>query len=306
MHKLSSIFLLIILVLSGCCKNNGVITIALDYSYNTNYIGILVAMEKGFYKEKGLDIRLNQASEISVEAQVNNNQADYGFSYSENVIMANSQGMNLASIYALFTQNLSGFISQSDKNITTINDFSQKNYCGWGSDAERKIIQGLMQEQNLDPNSVKFINTDLNITTDINQSCDIFWSYEYWGNLQAQNNGINYNYIPLSSLGLSYYTPVIISNQNYNPNTKNFIDATNLGYIYAINNIDDAVDIYKKYDPTCNPKMIKDSLMLIKPYINQNGYQQPDIWNNFLDFANKYLTNNFSASEVYTNEFINN
>ena len=310
MQKIKLLFLLIIVFISGCNYNKNdenKIKLALDYTPNTNYIGVYVAKELGYYDEVGINVELINSSSVSVETLVNTNQANFGYSYSESVLIANQNDLHISSIYTLYNQNLSGFISQKDKNITSINDFSNKTYCGWGDESEEKILKGLMKVNGVDPNSINIVNTDLTFATDVSNKCDIFWSYEGWGNIEAQFAGIEYNYIPLTSLNLNYYTPVLINNtQNIHPKTKEFVKATNKGYVYAKNNIDQAVDIYMKHNPQDNKELIKQSLEVYAPYISDTGYQDPQIWNDFIKFCKENEIITEYNNQGYTNEYVSN
>lgn len=306
MQKFKTLLLLSLLLISGCItKNHNQLTIALDYSPNINYIGIYMAIHQGYYQQDNININLINAASISTEQLVITNQANLGVSYSENLLFSDTK-LPLTSIYSLYTQNLSGFISRTDKNITSIKDFANKTYCGWGSEAEKKIITTLAKENGVDPNSINIINTDHNFIND-NGSCDIFWSYEYWSNKQAKFNGIDYNYIPLSSLNLNYYTPIIISKENdTNPLYSLFITDTIKGFNDAINDPQLVINVMHQYDQQIPDQVIIDSLETIKNYINPNGYQDPIIWEQLYNWA---ITNNLnpqSLEGVFTNEYITN
>lgn len=306
MQKFKTLLLLSLLLISGCItKNHNQLTIALDYSPNINYIGIYMAIHQGYFQQDNININLINAASISTEQLVITNQANLGVSYSENLLFSDTK-LPLTSIYSLYTQNLSGFISRSSKNITSIKDFANKTYCGWGSEAEKKIITALAKENGVDPNSIDIVNTDHNFIND-NGSCDIFWSYEYWSNKQATFNGIDYNYIPLSSLNLNYYTPIIISKENdTNPLYSLFIKDTIKGFNDAINDPQLAINVMHQYDQQIPDQVIIDSLEAIKNYINPTGNQDPIIWEQLYNWA---ITNNLnpqSLEGVFTNEYITN
>ncbi len=306
MQKFKTLLLLPLLLISGCItKNHNQITIALDYSPNINYIGIYMAIHQGYYQQDNININLINASSISTEQLVITNQANLGVSYSENLLFSDTK-LPLTSIYSLYTQNLSGFISRSDKKITSIKDFANKTYCGWGSEAEKKIITALAKENGVNPNSINIVNTDHNFSND-NGSCDIFWSYEYWSNKQAKFNGIDYNYIPLSSLNLNYYTPIIISKENdTNPLYSLFIKDTIKGFNDAINDPQLVINVMHQYDQQIPDQVIIDSLEAIKNYINPTGYQDPIIWEQLFNWAITYNLNPQSLEGVFTNEYIKN
>ncbi len=288
-------------------------TIMLDYTPNTNHTGIYVALDKGYYKEKGINLEIITNSSSSVEQAVANQKVDFGISYEENITIANDKGITgLKSIYAILSQNTSGFISYKEKGIKSPKDLNNKTYCGWGSEVEEKIVQevaeiGGAQNVNIVSTSTDFLRSNKN-------DCDFFWEFEGWSVQEANNKKIEYNYMPLKDYGIDFYTPIIITSNNLiNENSElvqNFVSATIKGYEYAHKNPKEAGNIFLKYNSTYDENLIYDSQKYVsKYYIAQNkkaGYQYNDVWENFTNFLyDSNIVKTKEYKELYTNEFIN-
>ncbi|RUX05337.1 myristoyl transferase, partial [Mesorhizobium sp. M8A.F.Ca.ET.059.01.1.1] len=54
------------------------VTVALDWTVNTNHIGLFVAREKGFYREAGLEVDIVPYSDTGAGTLVANRVADFG------------------------------------------------------------------------------------------------------------------------------------------------------------------------------------------------------------------------------------
>ena len=54
------------------------VTVMLDWVPNTNHTGLFVALEKGWYKEQGLDVEIIQPAEGGTAQLVAANKADFG------------------------------------------------------------------------------------------------------------------------------------------------------------------------------------------------------------------------------------
>lgn len=313
--KLLFIIALLTFSLAGCANNNDLtkVTLMLDYTPNTNHSGIIAAKEQGFYEDQGIDLEIIQPAEVNSVTSVATNQVDFGVSYQEDVVLANNQGMNITSIYGILNHNTSGLISKKDKNIKTPKDLENKTYCGWGSDLETSIISSLMEENNADPSKLTIINSGTNFISDTGDECDVFWEFESWAGIQAQQNNIAYNYIPFVDYGFDEYTPVIITSQDYVDNNKelvqSFINATIKGYQYAYDNPEKTANIFVSVYPEYNLDFITASQNYINQYyINDTndmfGYQSSNIWNDFSDYLiNNNLVENKSDKD-FTNEFI--
>ncbi|MCQ4404289.1 ABC transporter substrate-binding protein, partial [Clostridioides difficile] len=86
--------------ITGCSSNNNKdknndkdtsskkVTMVLDWTPNTNHTGLFVALDKGYYKEEGLDVEIVQPPESGAETLVATGKADFGISYQEQVTYA--------------------------------------------------------------------------------------------------------------------------------------------------------------------------------------------------------------------------
>src|SRR5215472_649802 len=78
------------------------VKLALDWTPNTNHTGIYVALEKGWYRQEGIDLTLlPYSSEVAPEQLVGTGQADFGISFTEGVTSARAAGEPVVSIAAI-------------------------------------------------------------------------------------------------------------------------------------------------------------------------------------------------------------
>ena len=298
-----SLLILVVFSITGCSKSEtSSIKIALDYQPNTNHIGIYVADHLGYFDNHNIEII--QSGMVSVENLISSNQADFGFSYSENVLLGQEQGLTIESIYAIFNNNNSGFMARSNKNIKSIKDLSHKTYCGWGTDVETAIVKDIASKNNVDPNTISIKTSDLNFFTAPESQCDFFWIYNGWTDVQANLEEIDYTFLPIIDYGLDFYTPVIIHNSTkVNRDVQKILEAINKGYVYSKNNPKEASDIFMEYNSDSNPNLILNSMNIIKDNINDTGYQKENTWNDFNTFMidNKIIS---SIINPYTNRYL--
>ena len=111
-----------------------------------------------------------------------------------------------------------------------------------------------MKKNNADLNKLKIVDigTD-DFLTATSKNIDFAWIFEGWDGIEAKRRGVDLNFLPLKDLDerLDYYTPLIISNENFikeNPElVKKFLKATTKGYEYAIENPTEAAKILVKH-----------------------------------------------------------
>lgn len=329
LNKLLSLGLIITLTLgtlSGCINkkedknlDNKKVTMALDWTPNTNHTGLYVALENGYFKEEGLDVDIVQPSDGGSITLVATGKADFGISYQEDVTFAKTseEPLPIKAIATIIQHNTSGFASPKEKNIISPKDFVGKNYGGWGSPSEDAILDVVMKKYGKDFKNLKVVNVgEDDFFTAVKNRIDFTWIFEGWTGIEAKLQGMNLNYMPLKDLDkrLDYYTPVIISNEkllNENPElAKKFLNATSKGYEYAIENPDEAAKILVKYAPEINEDLaIESQKYLANQYKAEAlkwGEMKDSVWDNYTSFLREYnvINKDMKASEAYTNEFL--
>ncbi len=326
--SLGLVSMLTMSVLSGCSNKNDKdevknesekITMVLDWTPNTNHTGLFVALEKGYFKEQGLDVEIVQPPDGGAATLVATGKADFGISYQEEVTFAKTSEdpLPIKAIATVIQHNTSGFASPKSKSIISPKDFENKTYGGWGSPSEDAILDAVMKKEGKDFNKLKVVDIGQDdFFSATSKNIDFAWIFEGWDVVEANRRGIDLNFIPIGKVDkrLDYYTPLIISNEKLlkeNPATaKKFLEAATKGYKYAIENPVEAAKILVKHAPEIDEELaIKSQEYLASKYIDDAdrwGEMKDDVWNNYTQFLKEYklITKDLKPSEAYSNEFL--
>ncbi|WP_297135220.1 ABC transporter substrate-binding protein [Terrisporobacter sp.] len=317
-------------LITGCTNkdnneedNSGLekVTVVLDWTPNTNHTGLYVALDKGYYKEQGLDVEIVQPSDGNATTIVATNKADFGVSYQEDVTYAKTSEdpLPIKAISTIIQHNTSGFASPASKNIKTVKDFENKTYGGWGSESEKATLNAVMTNNDADFDTVKILDVgEDDFFTATKKEIDIFNVFEGWTGVEAKLRGEEINFIATKDLDkrLDYYTPLLITNDkiiNENPDlAKKFLAATSKGYEDCVNNPEESAKTLLKYAPEINEELaIESQKFLADKYIDDAprwGEMKDSVWNNYTDFMMEYklINKDMKASDAYTNEFLPN
>lgn len=295
------------------------ITVILDWVPNTNHTGLYTAMEKGYYKEEGLEVEIIQPSEGGTANLIASNQGEFGISYQEEVTNARTakNPLPIKAIAAIIQHNTSGFASPKSKGIETPKDFENKKYGGWGSPAEKAMIKGLMEKENADFDTVEMVDLGaLDFFQATKDHVDFTWIYYGWDGIAAEIRDYPINFIKLQEFdeNLDFYTPVIISNEKYLKNNpeiaKKFLKATTKGYEFAISNPKIAVKDLLKNAPEVDEEIAKKSqIYLANEYIadaEKWGIMELERWENYSNwmYENNLIDKKLNSSEAFTNEYL--
>ncbi len=294
-------------------------TVILDWTPNTNHTGLYVALEEGYYKDEGLDVKIVQPSDGDSPTLVATRKGDFGVTYQEDTTYAltGDEPLPIKAIATIIQDNTSGFAAPKSKNIKSVKDFEGKTYGGWGSPSEAAILEAVMEKAGADYSKVKNINMgndDFFAATEKN--LDVAWIFEGWTGIEAKIKGIPLEYMPIKDLdpALNYYTPILITNndniENNPEKIRKFLSATQKGYEFAVNNPEESAKILLKHAPEIDETLaIESQKFLAKEYIGDSptwGTMKSEVWDNYTNFLKSkgLITKDLKAEDAYTNEFL--
>ncbi|WP_299364523.1 ABC transporter substrate-binding protein [uncultured Paracoccus sp.] len=128
------------------------VEVALDWMLNTNHVGLVVARERGFYEEVGLDVDLLPYSDTSSSALLAGGAADFAYMTALGFMSARAGGADLVALWATMQHETGRLVYNSDNpDITRPADLSGKIYAGFGSAWEDALIRTMIRNDGGDP-----------------------------------------------------------------------------------------------------------------------------------------------------------
>ena len=117
------------------------VSVALDWTLNTNHVGLVVAREKGFYADADLSVELLPYSDTNSSALLAAGAADFAYMTSLGFMSARAGGADLVTLWATMQHEAGRLVYNADnKAITRPADLSGKTYAGFGSAWEEALI----------------------------------------------------------------------------------------------------------------------------------------------------------------------
>lgn len=314
--KKSVFFILAFLVLLGCSDDKKSdlkeVDLVLDFVPNTNHTGIFVAIE--YLKKEGIKLNVLSAPEDSTSDLVISGKAPFGIYFQESMGAKLSHNAPITAVAAIIEHNTSGILSLKD-----LNDLTLIKYGSWNDPVELSMIKYIFKKQGL--NDYTFVpNTDSNSISSLkNDLFNACWVYYAWDGVLAKENlkDIKFTYLKDIDNVFDYYSPIIIANNEYLKNNKQqakaVIKAIKQGYIYAMQNPEQAADILIKYAP--NLKNKRNFIISSQKYLSTRYAQNPQKWgeidakrwNDFYEWLNQnQITKNPIPLNVgFSNEYLN-
>ncbi len=245
---------------AGCSKSDkNEVTIVLDWTPNTNHTGIYVALEKGYFAQAGLDVKVVQPPEDGAVSLVASGKAQFGVSFQDYLApaFAESAKMPVTAVAAVMQHNISGIVSRAGEGMDTPKGLEGKKYATWDLAIEKATIRDVMEADGGDFDLVELIPSTVTDEVSALQSgsVDAIWIFYAWAGIACETAGLDTDYFEFADIDpvFDYYTPVIIGSDAWleaNPEAaKAFVEALSKGYTYAVSNPKEAADILMEAAP---------------------------------------------------------
>ncbi|MGV8950517.1 MAG: ABC transporter substrate-binding protein [Cypionkella sp.] len=246
---------------------NQSVTVALDWTPNTNHVGLYVARDQGFYAEAGLDVEILPYSDTAAGTLVSNGLAAFGVAgvgfYSQR-----AAGADLKAVYAVVQHETGRLVYQADRSdIASPKDLDGKTYGGFGSAWESALISSIIKADGGQGNIETVTLGTSAYEALANGSVDFTLEIVTWEGVKAELVGEKQAAFKYSDYGVpEQHTTLLVSSDAYldeNPDTaKAFIAATLKGYAWAADHPDEAADLLIAANPDAltDPELVHASL----------------------------------------------
>ncbi|SKC82222.1 ABC-type nitrate/sulfonate/bicarbonate transport system, substrate-binding protein [Maledivibacter halophilus] len=295
------------------------VTFILDYLPNTNHTGIYTALEKGYFKEEGLEVEIIQPASTDIDPLIAKGEGDLGVSFQERVTLARTakNPLPIKAVAAIIQHNTSGFAAPVEKSIKSPKDFEGKIYGSWGTDLERAFLKTVMEKENADFEKLEILDLEtFDFFTSVKNTVDFQWIFYGWDGIAAEVKDFPIDFIKLQDVDpkLDFYTPVIITNEEMIKNRpeviRKFLKAATKGYEFAIENPEEAVENLLKHAPETDKEIAVKSQKYLAQEFKKDaerwGEMKLEIWETFGGwmYENGLLEKELNAKEAFTNEFL--
>jgi ABC-type nitrate/sulfonate/bicarbonate transport system substrate-binding protein len=141
------------------------VKIALDYTANVNYLGIYVALSKGYFAAQGIKPVILPYANASAEQLIQAGQTDLGISYPPDVIINDSTGLAYKAVGALVTDNTTALAVLASSKFTRPAQLSGTLYGGFGIASDRPLVTAILHADGVAHPVFKQVVLDANVIT---------------------------------------------------------------------------------------------------------------------------------------------
>jgi ABC-type nitrate/sulfonate/bicarbonate transport system substrate-binding protein len=296
------------------------VTLMLDWTPNTNHLGIYVALSKGYYEEANLELTIIEPTDLTPETALDAGLVEFGIGFQEFTSLAMAEGLDVVSVAAIIQHNTSGFASIATEHpLNSPADLVGLTYGGFSfPDLENPILHLLTSCDNASWDEADYL--DVGFTDPIElltrNRIDVAWIFYGWQGIRAEVEGIALDVLFLQDYPdcvPDYYTPILLTTRTLieeQPElVASFVQATARGYADAIQDPAGAAQILLEAVPELDEKLVMASAEWLAPQYQADalrwGQQDQEVWEAFTQFLiDNGLIAELDVERVFTNEFL--
>jgi ABC-type nitrate/sulfonate/bicarbonate transport system substrate-binding protein len=141
-HILAALALLVALPAQAAEK----LTVALDWTPNTNHVGLYVAQAKGWFTDAGLDVEILPYTDTSSGTLVATGVAEFGILSAVGFHSQRSMGADMTAVMAVVQHETGRLVFNGEReDIQRPADLDGKIYAGFGSAWENALISSIIR-----------------------------------------------------------------------------------------------------------------------------------------------------------------
>jgi len=256
-------FLIIFLLSTNNLLANNKVTLLLDWFINPDHGPIIIAHEKGLFKDAGLEIKIiPPANPADPPKLVAAGKADIAISYQPQLHMQVHEGLPVTRVGTLVATPLNCLLVLEDGPIKKLSDLKNKKIGYSISGMEQALLSAILKKANINKNDVEYINVNWSLSPSLmsKQVDAVIGAYRNFELNQMKIEGVKGRCFYIEEEGVPPYDELIfiVNSKNINIDmlTK-FLDAIEKATQYIINHPKESWDIFANYSKELNNELNK-------------------------------------------------
>lgn len=297
------------------------VTLTLDWLFQGPSVGFLLAQEKGFYREAGLDVAISPGKGSGSTAQLVASKAtQIGFSDGFVVGASVAKGMNIKTVGSIYRREPAAIMVLADSAIKTPKDLAGKTVAMTAGSAQFLQWPAFVKGAGIDTTNIQLVNIDpagigpALISGKVDAIGGYVFSYapsiEIRGKKEVRIFWFADSGVTVVSNGIIVHQDLLKTDPDL---VRAFVPPTIKGFLYARAHPAEVAAAVKEYQQTADPAVTDREFELSwKTWVTPNTKGKPLGWGSDADWAatiqvlQQYggVTAPLKTSQLYTNEFV--
>jgi NitT/TauT family transport system substrate-binding protein len=297
------------------------VTMRLDWLYQGPNAGFVIAQEKGFYEQAGLNVEIGPGKGSGSTAQLVASKATQ-FGFADGFVVGNSvsKGMSIKMVAGIFRRNPTAVVVLDESDIKTPKDLEGKTVAIPTGATQFQQWPAFVKGCGLDAAKIRITNIDSAgsppalITGQVPAIAGYAQGYvpsvEIRGNKKARILWYADCGVTAVSNGIIVHTDLIKEDPEL---IRSFVAASLKGFLYGRAHIDEMAAIVKKFSEATVPAISRrEAELSFNTCVTPNtagkplGWMSDKDWDETVAVLKQYggVTTPLEAAQLYTNEFV--
>lgn len=291
------------------------VVLRLKWVHQAQFAGYYTAVEKGFYKEAGLDVEIRPGGADFPSVQmVASGSEQFGVTGADQLLMAREKGVPVKALSAVYRKTPFVMFALKESGITKMEDLvGQKIGVKLGG-SEELTYRAMVDSAGVDGSKIDEMTVKYDMSPLLSGQVKAWPGYVINEVLAVEEQGHEVNIIQPSDYDINFYADTLFTTDSViekDPEmVKSFVQASMKGWEYAIANPEEAAEFGLKYGDKLElnheVSMMKASISLLEPENLPLGKMDNEAWDvlqkNLIDL--EFLKKEQSLDDVFTNDFI--
>ncbi len=296
------------------------LTLALDFYVNPDHAGIYEALDRGYFRQAGLDVTPQVPSDPSAPIkEVAAGTADLAISYEPEVLLAHQQGLPVKAVAAIVQRPLTSLISLRSAAIGSVGDLDGKTIVTAGIPYQDAYLQTILARAGLTKADVHEVDVQQSLLPAVTsgRADAMLGGFSNVEGVDLRLKGLHPRVVPVDRLGIPTYDELVLVASDdeiaHDPGRiRRFVAALDHGTQAAAANPLQAtqaiLDAGNSLDPQVTAAEVRRTLPLLAQHGSgqRYGYMDPAQW---LAFARFFARNGLiktvpSAGDLLTDDLL--
>ena len=265
------------------------VRLQLKWKHQFQFAGYYAAIEQGYYREAGLDVRLIEAEETTDPvAEVVEGRADYGIGMSE-LLLAHSRGAPIVALAAIFQHSPLVLLVRRDRPGESLHDLIGRRVMMEAQSAE---LLAYLKRENVPLDRLEIVPHAVDLTAIGDGSVKAMSAYSTDEPFGLRAAGVPYSTFSPRAAGIDFYGDTLFTSESLvrrrPAQVKAMIEATRRGWLYAFAHVDETIDLILSRYSTRHSRAhllfeAQETRRLVLPHIVEIGYMHPGRWRHIAD-----------------------
>jgi signal transduction histidine kinase/ABC-type nitrate/sulfonate/bicarbonate transport system substrate-binding protein/ActR/RegA family two-component response regulator len=266
------------------------VILQIKWIHQFNFAGYYAAVEKGYYKEAGLEVTIKEGQPgMDFIDEVISGRANFGVEMPE-LLIARNNGKPVIVIAAIFQHSPQIILARADSGIKSPHNLIDKKVM-WRFDSAAELRAMLINEK-VSLEQIGFMELSWNINDLIGGNVDAIHAYVTDQPFILEKAGIESAILYPINYGIDFYGDCLFTSEkeiSENPDgVRGFREASLRGWAYAMNNPEEIMDIIRdKYGTKSTREFMRNEFehinRLMLPQLVEIGHINPGRWKHIGD-----------------------